>query len=410
MGDDDIDRNSEEPSKFTAAGSIILIVAGIVSLLTCFLPWHESKDANDGRGYSSTAWSITYKVGQQEWDQHLDDVCPRAYYAKSLCSNLKGLRAFIVMAPIVSMVTGVLSIVGFWQEEKTPVKIGVFLGFISMVSTIMILPFSMLVKSDFNDEVKDTNEMYDLNCEFVLSTSFPLSIVAMVIVIIGFVLLVIGCVFHDEYWGEKAYKAMKMEKRQQQQQMMYNQAQQGRPQSGPGGYQWPAAGQAYGQQQGYAQQGYGQQPQQPQPGQQQKQQGYGQQPQPGQQQGYGQPPSQGYGQQQVPQQGYGQQPAQQPGQQVSPWGQQQQQPQAFGIGAAQQPQQPVSGYGQQQPMGGYGQPQQPMSGYGQVAPTSGYGQPAQSGGWGQPQPQPQGQTWNQMPAIAVTPNKAGAKE
>mmetsp|Transcript_49460 Transcript_49460/g.78256 ORF Transcript_49460/g.78256 Transcript_49460/m.78256 type:complete len:398 (-) Transcript_49460:133-1326(-) len=392
------DRNAEEPSKFTVAGSLVLLLAGVLSLITCFLPWLQSKDDDDGRGYSSTAWSIQYKVDGTAWDQHWDDICPRAYYAESLCSNIKGLRAFIIMAPCGSLVTGALSLVGYWQEEKVPVKIGVFLGFITMVSNIMILPFAMFFKSDANTEVADTNEMYKLNCEFVLAASFPLAIVAVILIVIGFVLLVIGCLMHDEYWGEKAYKQYKNDKNVRQQQMMYGQQQQGSqgpgyqqaPQAPGGQYNWPAAPpgavpkatqpQPYGQQQGYGQQGYAQQGYAQQPGQQQMQQ----------QQGYGQ--AQG---------------------QTSPWAAQPKaaQPAAFGLAAPAQQQQgygqqPVSGPGQQQGYGqqvapvGYGQAQQ--QGYGQAAPQQGYGQP----GYGQ-QAAPQ-QGWGQQPQQGGKP--AGARE
>jgi hypothetical protein len=134
--------------------------------------------------------------------------------------------------------------------------------------------------------------------------------------------------------------------------------------AGPfGGYGQPQPG--FGQPQ-YGQQPYGQQPQFGQP-----QQGYPQQPQ------YGQPPQQGYPQQpqfgQPPQQGYPQQPQygqppQQPQDQQQGYPQQPQQPQGPGQqqGYPQQPQYgqpPQQGY-PQQPQ--YGQPpQQPQQPYGQ---------------------------------------------
>ena len=131
--------------------------------------------------------------------------------------------------------------------------------------------------------------------------------------------------------------------------------------AGAGAAAGPFGGFGQQPQQPYGQPQYGQQPQQgygqPQFGQQPPQQGYPQQPQYGQppQQGYPQQPQQPYGQPQQPQgypqqqPQYGQQPQGYPQQGQPQYGQPPQQPQGY-------PQQP---YGQQPPQFGQPQPGQP---------------------------------------------------
>jgi hypothetical protein len=263
------------------------------------------------------------------------------------------------MSPCSALVAVASSVVGYQQQEKVPVKIGLGLAFLTLIWNIMIIPFIVMFEKDMNKELQEVNTIHGLSTEVEKTAMFWMAIIAVILTLIGSVVMVVGVVMHDEYWGDKIKIARKKEKglqkayyqqaayNQQQQVAAYNQQaayaqQQTPPGSSPGGH-WPAA-------QTSTYQGYGQ-PQQAPP------LGFGGQ---APQSGFGVAPPSGYGAQQpqsafglpAPQSGYGAQQAPQPygAPQQSPWGQQAyagQQPQAYGYGALPPGGQSPGGYGQQ---------------------------------------------------------------